>query len=495
MEVFSHDGFMIRDVIYGILRFPEAFRALVGHPLFQRLGGLKQLGHTHLVYPSATHTRKEHSLGTAHLSMVWARHLVDCIPAGLLRGFLQAFFRGWLFVEDHHPWVEVSQVAINLVGIAGLFHDLGHGPLSHLYDQMTGTHHEARSAAVAADIMAAAGFGAASIAIVQALITGEMGDHALGQVVCNVATGIDADKLDYLCRDFTHLGMALGSDPTRLVHASAVAFLPGGAASTIAFRDKEVWNIRNLFNARFVLHRQVCRHHTVLAADLSLLRIVAETGIDIPAAATDAIYAAEAWSHRPEVAARLLAHQSRQGFPRITYREMEPGEPTPPAAAFLHNGVVEFNSILPEDVRRNLRLFDARGGAVPNDDALPATAPLSRCVYTAIWPQYKTRTTWSRSHGLGVATPAAPQGSRGRGRRVLHLPGAPDGGGDLRHPGVRPPPARRLRRPDLFSPQGRMPPLPPPGDRGRIPLGGLRQPDVLQRVHGAVPAGRHPAPH
>ena len=59
---------IINDPVFGFIEVPEGLMAqLVRHPLFVRLSRLKQLGPTHYVYPGATHTRFEHSLGAFHL--------------------------------------------------------------------------------------------------------------------------------------------------------------------------------------------------------------------------------------------------------------------------------------------------------------------------------------------------------------------------------------------------------------------------------------------
>ena len=58
----------IRDPVYGFIRFNELEKDAINHPTFQRLRRIRQLALTEMVYPSATHTRLEHSLGVMHLA-------------------------------------------------------------------------------------------------------------------------------------------------------------------------------------------------------------------------------------------------------------------------------------------------------------------------------------------------------------------------------------------------------------------------------------------
>ena len=82
---------------------------IIDTPQFQRLRNLKQLATIPFIYPGGNHTRFEHCLGTGHL----ARDLVT------------RCFNG-LNTED--------EFLINCVSIAGLCHDIGHGPFSHTFN-------------------------------------------------------------------------------------------------------------------------------------------------------------------------------------------------------------------------------------------------------------------------------------------------------------------------------------------------------------------------
>ena len=101
----------IHDPIHGTITITPIMKLIIDTPEFQRLRQLKQLGATYFVFPSATHTRFEHSLGVSYL-------------AGKLMETLQ----------KNQPRLKITPKEIEITRIAGLIHDLGHGPFSHLYD-------------------------------------------------------------------------------------------------------------------------------------------------------------------------------------------------------------------------------------------------------------------------------------------------------------------------------------------------------------------------
>ena len=105
------EGKWFNDPVHGNIIMEHLCLAIIDTPEYQRLQGMKQLGVCDRVYRGATHTRFEHSLGVAHL-------------AGKLATSLR----------KNQPRLGITDSDILCVKIAGLCHDLGHGPYSHLYD-------------------------------------------------------------------------------------------------------------------------------------------------------------------------------------------------------------------------------------------------------------------------------------------------------------------------------------------------------------------------
>ena len=101
----------IYDPIHGYVSITENMRKIIDTLEFQRLRDLKQLGAACFVFPSATHTRFEHSIGVSYLAKIMVENL-----------------------KKNQPNLKITDHDIELFQIAGLVHDIGHGPFSHLYD-------------------------------------------------------------------------------------------------------------------------------------------------------------------------------------------------------------------------------------------------------------------------------------------------------------------------------------------------------------------------
>ena len=101
---------IISDNIHGHIVVPGVCQAVIDTPQFDRLRGLRQLGSAHYVYPAAKHSRWEHSLGVMHLAGELVTRLRSVRPG---------------CADD------TDKICVML---AGLCHDLGHGPFSHLWE-------------------------------------------------------------------------------------------------------------------------------------------------------------------------------------------------------------------------------------------------------------------------------------------------------------------------------------------------------------------------
>src|SRR5271157_4406915 len=100
----------IRDPVHGYVKVTEVERDLVDSPFVQRLRRVHQLAGSYLVYPGALHTRFEHVIG--------AMHVAGQIAESLVRAS------------------EMDEDLVQEVRVAALLHDVGHGPFSHMYEEV-----------------------------------------------------------------------------------------------------------------------------------------------------------------------------------------------------------------------------------------------------------------------------------------------------------------------------------------------------------------------
>nr|XP_060480201.1 deoxynucleoside triphosphate triphosphohydrolase SAMHD1 [Panthera onca] len=102
---------VINDPIHGHIELHPLLIRIIDTPQFQRLRYIKQLGGSYYIFPGASHNRFEHSLGVGYLA--------GCLVRAL---------------REKQPELQISERDVLCVQIAGLCHDLGHGPFSHMFD-------------------------------------------------------------------------------------------------------------------------------------------------------------------------------------------------------------------------------------------------------------------------------------------------------------------------------------------------------------------------
>ncbi|KAG5511145.1 hypothetical protein JKF63_07086 [Porcisia hertigi] len=241
-------GFTILDRVYEHVTLPPLVVAAVDTPAFQRLRSLYQLGASSFLYPSAVHTRFEHSIGVAHMARI------------LL-----------LNIQRNQPDLGLSEVDVELVMLAGLFHDIGHGPFSHLFEDVISRrcgiqfNHEDMSERIARRVL--------SDLVTQTqvdVVTGLMRGRALpgivyGEIVSNKRNGIDVDRLDYFLRDsMCCFGKATFDVRIHRLFNSARLVCEGGQWQ-LAFEQKLALTLREIFMLRAKLHKNVYQHQVTKA--------------------------------------------------------------------------------------------------------------------------------------------------------------------------------------------------------------------------------------
>ena len=231
-------------------------RALVDTAEMRRLARISQLGLVSLVYPGATHSRFEHSLGVYRLALAFL---------GRLR-------------RDPHFAATVDEGDAAAFVVAALVHDIGHWAYCHPLEDM-GLPELPRHESLVGGILAA-GEPAAILRAewglepsrVAALIDGTADDPA-GILLHSLLSGpIDVDKMDYLARDSLHAGVPYGRhfDQDRLLASLCI----DAAGETLAITDKGRTAAELMVFARYVMFSEVYWHHAVRAATGMLQRAV-----------------------------------------------------------------------------------------------------------------------------------------------------------------------------------------------------------------------------
>ena len=224
---------VIKDAVHGMIALTELEKRIIDSEEFQRLRNIKHLGLTYLVYPSAMHTRFEHSIGTMHISSSIAESLS-------------------LSKEDKEK-----------IRLYALLHDIGHGPFSHTSERALmeidiNADHEALGERVILnskikDIINERWN-------VEEIIN--LKNEAIGQVVHGA---VGADRIDYLKRDSRATGVAYGIiDDDRLI---SQMFFDG---EILGVEMSGLEAAEYLLIARFMMFNTVYLHHTVRIASLML---------------------------------------------------------------------------------------------------------------------------------------------------------------------------------------------------------------------------------
>uniref|UniRef100_T1IUT7 HD domain-containing protein n=1 Tax=Strigamia maritima TaxID=126957 RepID=T1IUT7_STRMM len=110
---------IFNDEVYGAIKLDERYFHIIDTKEFQRLRNIHHLGYSQPVYPRATHTRFEHSIGVCHLAETLAKQLQAQLETEEL-----------IFKNER---ITITDNEVACVAIAGLCHDLGYGPFSHVW--------------------------------------------------------------------------------------------------------------------------------------------------------------------------------------------------------------------------------------------------------------------------------------------------------------------------------------------------------------------------
>ncbi|KAK4752719.1 hypothetical protein SAY87_021517 [Trapa incisa] len=247
----------VHDNVHGNIYLDPLCLKLLDTEQFQR-----QVRVTNLVYPGAVHSRFEHSLGVYWLAGKAVQTLKNCQGGEL----------------------GIDCFDIQTVKIAGLLHDVGHGPFSHLFereflprvlsdskwsheemsvrmvDHIVDEHHievDPELLKRVKEMIAASTEHSSPKSMKEKLF--------LYDIVANGRNGIDVDKFDYIVRDCRACGLGYNFQFQRLMETMRVV------GDEICYRAKDYLNIHKMFATRADLYRTVYTHPKVKAVELMIV--------------------------------------------------------------------------------------------------------------------------------------------------------------------------------------------------------------------------------
>jgi HD superfamily phosphohydrolase len=241
---------LIRDAVHGDIEMGPLEVELMDTPEFQRLRGIKQLGTAYLVFPSAVHTRFEHSLGTS-----WMAHRI---------------------LESVRRYQKISDDDARLIRVASLLHDITHIPFGHTLEDERRVlpRHDKDEQRVDYFLRASAiGRILKREGLQDAVIETLRHTETLPSDI--VGGAISADLLDYLRRDTYFCGLSQYYDQ-RLFESFIVDDnrLVINLEKNGMLRLDALSELVNLLRIRYTLSERVYFHHTKVSSGAMISKAV-----------------------------------------------------------------------------------------------------------------------------------------------------------------------------------------------------------------------------
>ena len=232
----------IIDPIHDFVRVNSNELKIIDTPIFQRLRRIRQLSGAHLIYPGAQHTRFEHSLGVMHMASMAGHVLYE-------KGI-------------------VSSDNIQNLRFAGLLHDIGHGPFSHLFEELLQkrkmSHEDIGRDIILktqiGDLISANGF---NKKFITELAFGDSKFQFMNEIISGA---LSADIMDYLLRD----GYFTGAEHAKIDH-NRLTYSLDVYKNKLALEKSALVNFETMMISRYQMFKAVYFHKTVRAGEVMLL--------------------------------------------------------------------------------------------------------------------------------------------------------------------------------------------------------------------------------
>jgi len=211
---------------------------IINHPLFQRLLHISQLGTTQMVFPGAVHNRFEHALGVYGKTSRFARRMAT-------EGFL-------------------TQKEAKNVSLFGLLHDIGHGPFSHVIEELTPINHDQNGMMIIDKLGKEIKKAGGDPKLIKQIFTRK---NLLYKIVMDKNVGMD--KLDYLERDVYHTGFGQRPDIESLFNY--LVFIKGN----LTIDKKSLEAAKQMQRLYLYMYKEVYLHKSALISQRFLQKMIA----------------------------------------------------------------------------------------------------------------------------------------------------------------------------------------------------------------------------
>ncbi len=274
----------IRDLVHGTILFTKEEVALINHPFFQRLRQIRQNDVAFYVYPSMNTSRFEHTLGVCRVAGMMAETLTK---SPKWREYSQAL--------KQETGIKSKKDFVKLCRFYALLHDIGHFPLSHLFEyamedwvqdysetieEWTGVRgfgklHEALGAVIAGRMIGDIKIPAAIGNSLLRLMTEKNFPltHPLSVAKSVVDSDIDADRIDFTQRDGVLAGGEYGHYDTRRL-CDSVFIEQDENGWMIAYSEKALTSMEALLLDRYRIYEWVHFHHRVIAMKMLVMFLI-----------------------------------------------------------------------------------------------------------------------------------------------------------------------------------------------------------------------------
>lgn len=271
---------VIHDGVWGTHRYEDYEIALINTPLIQRLRQIHQTAYTYLTYPSTQHTRFEHTLG------------VTAQVGNLFKALDEKF--------ENSPEEKkrlIGDELLRTLRVASILHDCGHGPLSHLSEEIYENYEEIKllkkydpfKKAGPGEIFSYLILDSNSFKDFFCIIKDKYSLDINEDLMKNAIVGyvkdpfdhykidmlngpFDADKLDYLFRDGHFSGLPLRIDMDRLWYSININKV--GKAQRLTIDWNGVSCLEQILFSKMTLYPAVYHHHKVRACDCMFKGII-----------------------------------------------------------------------------------------------------------------------------------------------------------------------------------------------------------------------------